>query len=84
MKEGPSNVTNNVGHRRDLSLTSFQSDFGAAKRLVTELRLEGTKLWMGRIRGLVTKRITYASRRWILFAVLVTHLRASFGALIQS
>ncbi len=60
------------GHRRELSLSSFQSQLSnsPSKRLVTE-RLKGLSLWRTRMWGLLVKRVIYASRRWILYTVMV-------------
>ncbi len=60
------------GHRRDLSLSSIQSQFSTSptKRLVTE-RLKGLPLWGTRMWGLLAKRVLYASRRWIFYVVMV-------------
>ncbi len=60
------------GHRRELSLTSYQSQISTSpvKTMVTE-RLSGMALWTARMRGLLAKRFIYASRRWILYSVMV-------------
>ena len=34
-------------------------------------RLTGIELWMGQMRGLLTKRAIYTARRWLLYAAIV-------------
>ena len=70
-----------------LSTVANGNGYGAVERKETNglrskpvrpyKRLTGFELWLGQMRGLLTKRAIYTWRRWLLYAAIVSYSRDS-------
>ena len=70
-----------------LSTVANGNGYGAVERKETNglrskpvrpyKRLRGFDLWLGQMRGLLTKRAIYTWRRWLLYAAIVSYSKDS-------
>ena len=56
------NYANGFGHHDGVTRSNPERSYN---------RLTGLELWLGQMRGLLTKRAIYTVRRWLLYAGLV-------------